>query len=142
LQIYLSYICIFHHISKYFNIVEYEDNVDQDQASSLINGHESDEESKCRPQEDIDNETIHKHVTFNILSPIPVTNGNDETEPINSIKDSDNTPVDKNIIDDFYDDMESKRRYNILNTIRVGFCALLAIQSMTKKFLFFRQLGS
>ena len=111
----------------------------------MINGNESDEESKCRPQEDIDNETIHKHVTFNILSPIPVTNGNDETEPINSIKDSDNTPVDKNIIDDFYDDMESKRRYNILNPIRVGimgvldFCALLAIQSMTKKFLIFRQ---
>jgi hypothetical protein len=86
----------------------------------LINGNESDEESKCIPQEDNDSETIHKHVTFNILSPIPVTNGNDGTEPINSIKDSNNTPVDKNIIDDFYDDMESKRSYNILNTIRVG----------------------
>jgi len=106
--------CTFHHNSTYFYTVENEDNFDQDQSSSCVNGNESDEESKCKLQEVIDNETIHKHVTFNILSPIPVTNGNDEPEPINSIKDPDKTPVDKNIIDDFYDDMESKRRCNIL----------------------------
>ena len=54
-------------------------------------------------------ETLQKHVTFDILSPVPLANENEsryQFESINSIKDTENVSGEQDIGDDFYDNME------------------------------------
>ena len=59
-------------------------------------------------------ETLQKHVTFDILSPVPLANesiNRYQFEPINSIRDAENVPGDHDIGDDFYDNMEGMAIY-------------------------------
>lgn len=54
-------------------------------------------------------ELFQKHVTFDILSPVPFINDTENGfpyEPLNSMKNADNASVDEDIGNDFYDNLE------------------------------------
>lgn len=58
-------------------------------------------------------EIVQKHVTFDILSPVPLTNENLNRfpfDPFNSIKDEEDDSADQDTGDDFYDNMEGTTR--------------------------------
>ena len=70
-------------------------------------------------------ETLQKHVTFDILSPVPLANesiNRYQFEAINSIKDAENVPGNQDIGDDFYDNMEGMAIYFLFYLLSIASC--------------------
>ena len=76
--------------------------------STAIDDQKNDKDISKDDEKEAD-ESFQKHVTFDILSPVPFMNETENGipyEPLNSIKDADNVSVDEDIGDDFYDNLE------------------------------------
>ena len=90
-----------------FNLTDHDEILGQNEPIGSHSTHESDGE-ECRLETDGE-ETKHKHVTFNILTPVLISNSNskeDLTQQTDLIKDYSSTSNFDNKIDDFYDNAE------------------------------------